>query len=546
MVGRPEKSPLASYDFRTMLLVATTGELCRGMVLATLWPYFSSLGGSLVLYGVASSSFSVARMIAAPLFGWWANRADVRLILLTCCLCLVVGNVFFSLYPAIWLFILSRIVIGVGASTLGVSRGYAAEVARSSSEKTFGISRLQSFQFAASTISPLFVVPFVYFPTGYAMRSSTVSIGFSPLNAPAIVLTLLSLLCTALVFCGFRQPDLPAATSTASIAASSETHPAIAVNSSAEEGQDVATSAENAAEAAILAMQEGHDEQQALIARDGTEAGYTRATAAASCTSDHQSVGEATKSDWTVFSSWALIMASTRFSIAVYETLFVIQTTELLQWTLLENSIALACFGALGFALLQYLKPVTSFTRRLMGNQATTRHAEERLLLVGMFCLLAGTVIVLLTPLSWRDPSSGGSALTTEKALRTTQFVVGSILIWSLGFSLTQTLVNGLMAQDLKAKKQAGHMGLLAATGSIARILASIWATNMTAFPVGIERNMSEFEIESGEEGREEDGDVILSFFMVYLLSAILLIATIAVFVARLRARRKAQMALLQ
>lgn len=70
------------------------------------------------------------------------------------CLCfLIVGNLLYAIYPPPWLLLLSRIIVGIGAGTLGQSRGYVSQVT-TKEQRTRFMAYLTVSQFAGFAVTP--------------------------------------------------------------------------------------------------------------------------------------------------------------------------------------------------------------------------------------------------------------------------------------------------------------------------------------------------------------------------------------------------------
>jgi len=111
------------------------------------------LDGSIQFLGFVSSGFSFARFFAAPFFGWWSNKRSHKEVMLICLCFLIVGNLIFALYPPPWLLLISRVVVGIGAGTLGQSRGYVSQVT-TKEQRTRYVAYLTVSQFAGFAVTP--------------------------------------------------------------------------------------------------------------------------------------------------------------------------------------------------------------------------------------------------------------------------------------------------------------------------------------------------------------------------------------------------------
>jgi len=65
----------------------------------------------------------------------------------------VVGNILYALYPPPWLLLISRIIVGIGAGTLGQSRGYVSQVT-TKEQRTRFVAYLTISQFAGFAVTP--------------------------------------------------------------------------------------------------------------------------------------------------------------------------------------------------------------------------------------------------------------------------------------------------------------------------------------------------------------------------------------------------------
>jgi len=139
--------------FLIVAWVTFLGEMSRGLVVPVLWPYLQVLDGTIQFLGFVSSGFSFARFFAAPFFGWWSNKRSHKEVMLICLCFLIVGNVIFALYPPPWVLLISRVVVGIGAGTLGQSRGYVSQVT-TKEQRTKYVAYLTVSQFAGFAVTP--------------------------------------------------------------------------------------------------------------------------------------------------------------------------------------------------------------------------------------------------------------------------------------------------------------------------------------------------------------------------------------------------------
>lgn len=97
------------------------------MVIPLLPFYAVELGGTGLVVGVLVSSYAVAQLLSAPLWGRVSDRHGRRPALLIGLGFAVVAYVIFSYATSIWLLLLSRVVQGAGGGTVGVIQAYVAD-----------------------------------------------------------------------------------------------------------------------------------------------------------------------------------------------------------------------------------------------------------------------------------------------------------------------------------------------------------------------------------------------------------------------------------
>lgn len=93
-----------------------------------LLPYYAvDLGGGGLIVGVLVSSYSLAQLISAPLWGRVSDRYGRRPALLAGLIFSAAAYVIFAYSTSIWLLLASRLVQGAGGGTVGVIQAYVAD-----------------------------------------------------------------------------------------------------------------------------------------------------------------------------------------------------------------------------------------------------------------------------------------------------------------------------------------------------------------------------------------------------------------------------------
>ena len=85
------------------------------------------LGGGGFVVGLLVSSFSLAQLLSAPLWGRFSDRYGRRPALLVGLTASAIAYVVFAFAGSLWLLLLSRLVQGAGGGTVGVIQAYVAD-----------------------------------------------------------------------------------------------------------------------------------------------------------------------------------------------------------------------------------------------------------------------------------------------------------------------------------------------------------------------------------------------------------------------------------
>jgi ceroid-lipofuscinosis MFS transporter 7 len=142
-------------DVIVVFLVLLFAESARGIVLPTLAPFVTFLGGTAVLLGYAVAAFSVGRFASTIGLGWLSTRLSYKTVLGWSVFICVLGNALycFSAVLGVYALLVSRFITGFGAGTLSVARAYIAHVTLPK-ERTSYMSILGAVQFLGFAITP--------------------------------------------------------------------------------------------------------------------------------------------------------------------------------------------------------------------------------------------------------------------------------------------------------------------------------------------------------------------------------------------------------
>jgi multidrug resistance protein len=99
------------------------------IIIYPLLPFYAEdLGADAAIVGALIAAFSVAQLVAAPVWGWLSDKYGRRPAILVGLLLSAVAYVIFAFANSLWLLFVSRIVQGLGGGTIGVVQAYVSDV----------------------------------------------------------------------------------------------------------------------------------------------------------------------------------------------------------------------------------------------------------------------------------------------------------------------------------------------------------------------------------------------------------------------------------
>ncbi|MBW3629564.1 MAG: MFS transporter [Gemmatimonadetes bacterium] len=111
-----------------VLMITAFVDMVGMLMVVPLLPYYAAdLGGAGMVVGILVSSFSVAQLISAPLWGRVSDRYGRRPALLIGLSFSAAAYIVFAYSTSLWLLLLSRVVQGAGGGTTGVIQAYVAD-----------------------------------------------------------------------------------------------------------------------------------------------------------------------------------------------------------------------------------------------------------------------------------------------------------------------------------------------------------------------------------------------------------------------------------
>jgi multidrug resistance protein len=113
----------------TVLMITAFVDMLGLIIIYPLLPFYAEdLGADAAIVGALIASFSVAQLIAAPVWGWLSDKYGRRPAILIGLLLSAVAYVIFAFASSLWLLFLSRVIQGLGGGTIGVVQAYVSDV----------------------------------------------------------------------------------------------------------------------------------------------------------------------------------------------------------------------------------------------------------------------------------------------------------------------------------------------------------------------------------------------------------------------------------
>lgn len=126
----PEVERSAFAKLTVLMVTAFVDMLGMLMVLPLLPFYANELGAGGFVVGLLVSSFSVAQLLSAPMWGRFSDRYGRRPALLVGLGASAIAFLVFAYADSLWLLFLSRIVQGAGGGTVSVIQAYVADATK--------------------------------------------------------------------------------------------------------------------------------------------------------------------------------------------------------------------------------------------------------------------------------------------------------------------------------------------------------------------------------------------------------------------------------
>ena len=139
-----------------ILFITAFVDMVGFVIVLPLLPYYATeFGANAFVVGILISSFSVAQLSVAPLWGRASDRYGRRPMILAGLVLSVVAYVVFAFASSFWLLLVSRVVQGMGGGTIGVVQAYVAD-ATPPEQRTRSLGWLSAVTSLGAVVGPAF------------------------------------------------------------------------------------------------------------------------------------------------------------------------------------------------------------------------------------------------------------------------------------------------------------------------------------------------------------------------------------------------------
>ena len=138
-----------------VLMITAFVDMVGLLMIIPLLPFYAKdLGANGLIVGLLFSSFSVAQLITAPVWGRFSDRYGRRPALLVGLTASAIAYVVFAYANTLWLLFLSRLVQGAGGGTVSVIQAYVADAVRPE-DRAKGLGWLSAATNAGVALGPV-------------------------------------------------------------------------------------------------------------------------------------------------------------------------------------------------------------------------------------------------------------------------------------------------------------------------------------------------------------------------------------------------------
>ena len=115
----------------TVLMITAFIDMLGVLMILPLMPFYAKeLGANGLVVGLLVSSFSVAQLLSAPVWGRFSDKYGRRPALIVGLSASALAYIVFAFSTSLWMLFLSRIIQGAGGGTVSVIQAYVADATR--------------------------------------------------------------------------------------------------------------------------------------------------------------------------------------------------------------------------------------------------------------------------------------------------------------------------------------------------------------------------------------------------------------------------------
>lgn len=149
-------APPTSIGKLVVLMVTAFMDMVGLLMIVPMLPFYAtSMGANAFIVGLLVSSFAIAQLLSAPLWGRFSDHYGRRPALIVGMSAAGIAYVIFAFADSLWLLFLSRLVQGAGGGTVSVIQAYVAD-SLEPKERAKGLGWLSAATNAGVALGPLF------------------------------------------------------------------------------------------------------------------------------------------------------------------------------------------------------------------------------------------------------------------------------------------------------------------------------------------------------------------------------------------------------
>src|SRR6266566_9568730 len=156
MSGPPVPPGKTSAGKLVVLMVTAFMDMVGVLMIVPLMPFYAKhMGAGGFVVGLLVSSFSIAQLLMAPVWGRLSDHYGRRPALIVGMTASAIAYVIFAYANSLWLLFLSRLVQGAGGGTVSVIQAYVADALKPE-DRAKGLGWLSAATNAGVALGPVF------------------------------------------------------------------------------------------------------------------------------------------------------------------------------------------------------------------------------------------------------------------------------------------------------------------------------------------------------------------------------------------------------